>query len=275
MTAKHNQRVAIVVPQHRFPLSADEEVSLRHLRTHLGNFDRFLIGPTELPSGFSDFRLCRFPSHFFQSEHSYNKLLLTRDFYRAFQAYEYILIYQLDCLVFSEDLEQWCNRGWDYVGAPWFRGSRDDVTGGFWAVGNGGLSLRHVARSLKALSPGRRVFDPSELGQRTRYLQSWPKLRTGVCWLKTWLHRCGYKNTVRWYIREFSKDPHMHEDIFWSIEVPRYFPDFSIPTPQKALPFSFECAPSYCFQHNKERLPFGCHAWAKWDRTFWEPYLLK
>ena len=38
-------------------------------------------------------------------------------FYRAFADYEYILIYQLDCLVFASSLEEWCGKGWDYVGS--------------------------------------------------------------------------------------------------------------------------------------------------------------
>jgi hypothetical protein len=39
--------------------------------------------------------------------------------------------------------------------------------------------------------------------------------------------------------------------------------------------FSFEVAPRYCFKMNRERLPFGCHAWSKYDQEFWEPFLLK
>jgi small ligand-binding sensory domain FIST len=27
----------------------------------------------------------------------------------------------MDCLVFSDQLLAWCNRGYDYVGAPWFK----------------------------------------------------------------------------------------------------------------------------------------------------------
>jgi hypothetical protein len=26
---------------------------------------------------------------------------------------------------------------------------------------------------------------------------------------------------------------------------------------------------------NNHRLPFGCHAWPRYDRMFWEPYLVK
>jgi hypothetical protein len=34
-------------------------------------------------------------------------------------------------------------------------------------------------------------------------------------------------------------------------------------------------APRFCFEQNDMRLPSGCHAWPKYDRKFWEPYLLE
>jgi hypothetical protein len=33
-------------------------------------------------------------------------------------------------------------------------------------------------------------------------------------------------------------------------------------------------APRLCFELNGRKLPFGCHAWQRYDRGFWEPYLL-
>jgi hypothetical protein len=44
---------------------------------------------------------------------------------------------------------------------------------------------------------------------------------------------------------------------------------------EEALGFSFEREPRYCFERNGGRLPFGCHAWNRWDRPFWEPYLIR
>ncbi len=67
----------------------------------------------------------------------------------------------------------------------------------------------------------------------------------------------------------------IHEDIFWAFEAPKMATNFRIPEPREALDFSFEMAPRYCFNVNSGRLPFGCHAWPKYDREFWETYLLK
>ena len=267
-------RVAVVVPQHRFPLMEEERISLRHLRKHLGRFDRYVIGPDALPDELPDFRLRRFSHDYFTSPNGYNRLLMTREFYRAFAAYEYILIYQFDCLVFSGDLEPWCRKNWDYVGAPWFRGWKNDPTGGFWKVGNGGLSLRNVAGSLAVLDSRRPFHDPEARGKETRFFKSSPRLRALVCRVKTKFHQHGYKNSVRWRIGELCEHPECHEDMFWSLDARVFRPEFRIPEPREALPFSFEMAPRYCFKENSERLPFGCHAWARYDRAFWEPYLL-
>jgi hypothetical protein len=78
---------------------------------------------------------------------------------------------------------------------------------------------------------------------------------------------------LRWLLREFNEHAY-HEDCFWAFQAPKLVSNFMIPTPQQAVAFSFEVAPRFCFQQNSKRLPFGCHAWPKYDREFWEPYLL-
>ena len=114
---------------------------------------------------------------FFADISGYTKLLLAKQFYQAFADYEYILIYQPDCLVFSDDLEYWCAKGWDYVGAPWFRDHENDPTGGLWAVGNGGLSLRNVSSALAVLRSKLLYDNSAERGRSTRYFPASPRLR--------------------------------------------------------------------------------------------------
>ncbi len=283
MKANRDKRlVAIVTPLYRFPLQDDEEVSMRHLREYLGGFDRFLIGPKSLLSSsavakaYSDFVLRPFSKKYFESVQGYSRLLVTEEFYRAFADYEYVLIYQLDCLVFSSELEKWCRAGWDYIGAPLFKDCRDDPTAGPWVVGNGGLSLRKVASALDVLTSTRLLDDPKERGPKTTRLNSVPFLRRMLVATRTFLFARGFHNTVGWLLRELEKHPEFtfQEDLFWALRTQRLAPDFRIATPEQALGFSFEMAPRYCYQANSSRLPFGCHAWAKYDRDFWEPYLL-
>ena len=277
----HKRLVAVVTPVVKFPLSAEEEISLRHLRKYLGGFDRYIIGPQKLPKEFSDFTLLRFPARYFADRYGYNRLLLMTRFYRAFAEYEYILVYQLDCLVFGSNLEEWCGKGWDYVGAPWLR-DPEDPTKGFSAVGNGGLSLRRVQSALEVLTSKQFLEDPKTRGLKPghhskiiyEHLESRPQLKRMIVAGKTFLHGWGYHNNVRWLVRKMARDK-SHEDLFWSYEARKVVRDFRIPEPREALEFSFELAPRYCFEMNCGRLPFGCHAWSKYDREFWEPFLLK
>jgi len=273
--------VAIVTPVPRFPLSAEAKISMHHLREYLGRFDRYIIGPKSLPKEFSDFALRPFPIRYFRSRFGYNHLLMKEQFYRAFSDYQYILIYQLDCLVFASNLEEWCRKDWDYVGAPWLNNS-DDPSQGFLGVGNGGLSLRRVPSALAVLTSKQPLINPKVGGRITgrrsqllyEHLDSAPQLKRMIEAAKTFLHRHGYHNNVRWLVRQFAKS-NFHEDFFWAFEAPKIVTSFRIPAPNEALDFSFELAPRYCFELNSGRLPFGCHAWSKYDREFWEPFLLK
>ncbi|RZK99245.1 MAG: hypothetical protein EOO89_31305, partial [Pedobacter sp.] len=63
----------------------------------------------------------RFENAFFQGIEGYNKLLLSKEFYNTFIAYEYLLIHQADVYVFKNELSYWCSLGYAYIGAPWFR----------------------------------------------------------------------------------------------------------------------------------------------------------
>ena len=69
--------VAVVTPIPSFPLSAEAEISIGHLRKYLGRFDRYIIGPKSLPKEFSDFVLQPFPTRYFTSRYGYNRLLMT------------------------------------------------------------------------------------------------------------------------------------------------------------------------------------------------------
>ena len=46
------------------------------------------------------------------------------------------------------------------------------------------------------------------------------------------------------------------------------------PSPEEAARFSFECSPEYLFQFIGRTLPFGCHAWRKFQyEEFWSKYI--
>jgi hypothetical protein len=268
-----DKQVVVVVPVYHFPLSREEEISVRHLLHFLGDHDLSLAAPQSLE--ITDPRLrslpvARFDDKYFAGISGYNRLMLSKGFYRRFRRYEYLLIYQLDCLVFSGDLRSWCERGWDYVGAPWFQEHSNDSAGGLWAVGNGGLSLRKIKSCLDVFCSRELAYDSRIRAVRTRFLPREGLLRQGWIGLKAAAHRLGFQNNVKWYLGRYEE----HEDRFWGLEAGRFVSNYIVPSPREALAFSFECAPRYCFDLNGRRLPFGCHAWHKIDREFWEQFTL-
>jgi hypothetical protein len=150
ISARH-QRAAIVIPVHRLPLKAHELASLTQMRHHLLCFDRIIISPASLDTSSLGLPTFAFEDHWFESVESYSRLLLSQPFYTAFANYEFILIHQLDALVFSSNLNDWCDQDFDYIGAPWFFNYAAKPAGGLWATGNGGLSLRKVRKFLELL----------------------------------------------------------------------------------------------------------------------------
>lgn len=264
---KQKKNVAIVVPMYKTSLNEDETISMLHLHRFLGDYDRYFMSPKGLKfkfeGFFSGFGVKYFKKKFFKGVINYSELMLREEFYQAFSEYEYILIYQTDVVVFSDQLKEWCQKGYDYVGAPWFK---DTLGHGYEfpdACGNGGFSLRNVEKSIKAI----RMLKKPWLHTLYRLLLCVPNK----------IFR--YKPFIFHVIKEWTESaPHrtqLLEDRYWSFEVPKYLPDFKIPSPDEGLKFSMEVGPEYCFKRNNNQLPFGSHAWAKYDRKFWEPYLLK
>lgn len=269
------KRVAVVVPGYqRAQFTSDEEISFRHLEHFLGRYDKFLVVPQSLEIERPGFHVQRFADTYFGSAAANNKLMLSSSFYRTFQNYDYLLIYHLDALVFSDRLLEWCAADWDYIGAPWLQ-SPDSPWVGTSRVGNGGLSLRKVESFLRVLSSDKYWIDPEHYWQRISSGQPW--YTGGVRRLKKWFKHIHRFNGVRREVElwPLCQDGTKNEDHFWSDRAIHYDPQFKVAPFEVGLGFAFEVAPRYCFQLNKQSLPFGCHAWPRYDRSFWEPYLLK
>lgn len=264
-TSNHSKRVAIVIPFHKSTLSQDEKISAKHLNKFLGDYDKFIVLPVgikKISFKIPKSKVINFPKQYFTGVPSYCELLNTAQFYQPFTNYDYILIYQLDVLVFSNQLQYWCNRGYDYIGAPLLNSKIGFLSNakGISAPGcNGGFSLRKVDKFLRIIS----LFDKEAKRSSSNF-----RLR------KLWffLAVLGGRSHHKWLEAPASCYP-FNEDGFWSFEAPKYDKSFKVAPWEEALKFSFEKNPSKCFKLNNYQLPFGCHAWAKYDRNFWQPHL--
>jgi hypothetical protein len=226
--------VAVAVPYWGAALGEDERIGLRHLERFLSRYDRFVVSSGATVAGLA---VKRFPRRYFRNPITYSLLLLSQRFYEAFADYEYVLVHQLDAIVLRNELEEWCARGLDYVGAPWFPSEAMPLVTEP-TVGNGGLSLRRVAAFREVLG------------------------------------RAGEAYARRWVKGRSDSRFEAHEDLFWSFDARRFVPEFRVASVEEALAFAFEVEPRRAFALAGERLPFGAHAWARYDRAFWEPHLL-
>ncbi|MGW8227263.1 MAG: DUF5672 family protein [Gammaproteobacteria bacterium] len=267
------KRVAIVVAlSKRAYLTPDEEISLRHLRHYLGNYDKYLVMPESLDFGLDDFNSARFADSYFGSVEAHKRLLFSAGYYQAFSDYEFMLTYHLDALVFSDQLEYWCGKNYDFIGAPW--GKHKDAP--YYGrkhfenkVGNGGFCLKKVSSFLEVFNSKKGAIDPDEYWEkyhshRGMFERIWH-------YPKKLLMGSRRFNNLRWEMERWG----LSEELFIADRASYYYPEFTIAPLDEALQFGFECVPRYCYELNGNRLPFGCHAWERYDREFWEQFLLQ
>ena len=199
-----------------------------------------------------------FDASFFASIAGYNLLMLDKSFYKRFSCYQYLLIYQLDAWVFRDELDEWCRKGYDYIGAPWIEKDNNGVLT-MAGVGNGGFSLRRINHFIEVLSYKGPVRPANQLKLE-------PSIKNNIY---KFFYSLGYQNTISYY----KKDPTLNEDIFLSIFLSNTKLHAIIPKEETASRFAFEKHPSFLYSTTKQ-LPFGCHAWQKYEyETFWKKYI--
>ena len=275
-----SNRVAIVIPVIARSVKGDELQSLRQCLKVLGQRDIYFLCSNDLETTFYEqrcyeagmkFRKRTFAGEWFHGVNAYNRLCYSSMFYEAFAEYEYMLIYQLDAYVFEDRLDEWCQRGYDYVGGPWLcHWSREVENLDHWEVGNGGFSLRKVDTFLRVLTTPRLLRKPlkgtGRLAKENRKrLNSNPLL---IVWM-AFRALTGYHNTLNYLISRNCQE----DKAFAQCKYNRLM---RIPTAKEALGFSFDMRPETCYRMNGNRLPMGCHMWYKYDNeTCWYPQIYK
>ena len=153
--SSESKLVAVVVPlSDRDYLTDTEQISLKHLNHYLGHYDKYIIIPEGLDFSLPGFNTIRFGNEYFGSTKAHIKLLFSSEYYQAFSDYKFILSYHLDVLVFSDQLKEWCDMGYDFIGPPWIKHKdapyygNSDYEG---KVGNGGFSIKKVSSFFKGI----------------------------------------------------------------------------------------------------------------------------
>lgn len=260
---------AVILPIYKTQLSQKELSSLVQTFKILSDFDFILICAEGFNSSYYErlasnygiyLKIERFKNIFFRSITDYNRLMISKQFYRRFIFYDFVLICQLDTWVFKNDLLYWCKQNYDYIGAPWFCEQRNGELV-FCGIGNGGFSLRKIKSHLRVLDSFSFINKP---GYLLYLLKRSNSLKIAA---NTLLNFIFFNNTYH-LLNGFNGN----EDIFWGKISNNNFKWFKVPPKEVALKFSIEMYPSSLIK-SKNDLPFGCHAWEKYEPDFWSKFI--
>ena len=190
--------------------------------------------------------------HWMKSVDSYNAMMLSPWFYELFKDYEYLLICQTDAYVFSDQLNDWCRRGYDYVGAPW--------------IGNDNLYERTLGNIIRPIMgrllpiKNNRIHSDHlihHVGNGGFCLRRVEKMAQIMRDNQTLISQCT------------GKHERMEDVLICMILAPKEH--LRIPHWKEALYFAFERSPKWCLEMTYGTLPFGCHDTnARYWDSFWK-----
>ncbi len=254
--------VKIVIPIYKPQLSDLEVRSLEQAYNVFLNHILVVIKPESLDlsllqSQYPRLTIESFDDSFFKGISSYNRLMLSTCFYERFLDSDYILIYQLDAYVFKDELNEWCNKKYDYIGAPWLQRPIYRLP-----------LVRHSLHALRFI--GKKLGKPNRQYLNNRVGNGGLSLRKVQSHYKVTL---SHKKRIDFFLTQ-KRSHFYNEDVFWATEINKKKIIFHYPDVQEALKFSFDKYPDLCYKLNGNKLPFGCHSWYKRKmKKFWQPII--
>jgi hypothetical protein len=234
---------SIAIPVYKASPTTAETASLEQVASVLRDYPMTLVAPQSLSTDAYErvapgLEVERFDDGFFADVAGYNRLMLDEGFYRRFRRRHYVLVYQLDAWVFRDELASWCARGHSYVGAPWFGENYLRFAGG---------RSRWMAASMVLRNRWRNVVGNGGFSLR----------RVEHCLAA--LDR----------ERDAARDWNLNEDGFWAVHVMTRSLRFRVPHWREAARFSFELRPTQISAASGVTVPFGCHAWERYEPDYW------
>lgn len=238
---KSTPKCAVLIPIYKNQLDEDEIFSVKTSLSNLKGHETYWVAPVGIDLSFYDqsfdsIEVKHFDDKYFDSINGYNKLLTSNFFYETFLEYEFSLVCQPDAVVLKPELNNWLEKPFDYIGAPWPNGyslkihtnklSLPDGITCTTFVGNGGLSLRRNKACIELLN-------------------EFPDV------------------AANW--REFGHA----EDLFYSF-LSNISSNFRVPNLITAANFSHDIEPIYLQKLINGKVPFGVHAWSKYEKEYWQ-----
>lgn len=261
--------VTVVIPIYTLDLSETEVLALRQCFAVLGSHDIAVIKPrsldvnplAEMLGVEARYRVESFDDSYFAGREGYNRLMLSTSLYERFITSRYIMICQTDVYIFKDELDEWCRRGYDYIGAPWLP-ALGDVSG--WNV-----IQRAIYQLRRAL--GKRKSSCHAINLKYR-------VGNGGCSLRHTRHmleQAGLLATEFADINAAPYGPENFEDVVWSVRVNEIHPGaLQIAPWQEAVHFSIESHPTMAMRLTGGELPMATHAFARRrNRSYWKQHI--
>lgn len=255
-------RVAVCIPVYKREPEKDEELTLRRCARVMGRHPIVFFAPETLE--LSPYRQWiptageeRFAPEYFDGISGYNRLLLSREFYDRFRNFEYILIHQLDAWTFRDELEAWCAREFDFIGAPF---ASPLPCGPRLLPGNGGFSLRRVEAFRRLLTPGAGFMFRPEYSALLLACQL--RQRRAVGTAVGALRLVGIGNSRRFRMRIVADGSRNEDMVFWEFSRRNSYGGLRMASVKDAWRFSWNSG----YEPRRAAvmpLPFGCHGWNK------------
>lgn len=232
---------AVVIPIYKPHLNDDEVFSVKKSLSNLAGHEVYWVAPASLDityyqNTFGVQGVERFEDPYFANIVGYNRLLVSTFFYERFANHEFMLICQPDAVVLKPELHLWLEKPYDYIGAPWPKGYSFTIHTKHIPMEGGVTCTAFVGNGGLSLRRSKACMD---------------------------------------LIREFddvSANWHTYghaEDLFFAF-VGTLSRHFLMPNLMTAATFSHDIDPQYLQHLTNHALPFGVHAWEKYDRAFWE-----
>jgi len=254
-----DREVVIIIPVYKSEPNGSETLSLKQCLRILHKYPVIFIAPEDLDTKCYEaicsefdvsFASRNFERHFFRSIAGYNQLMLSPEFYKSFMGFRYMLVYQLDAYVFKDELSEWCGKNYDFIGAPHLphTNGRGEIQ-----FLKGYVKVLHAANWL--LGTKRELCNVGNGGLSLRKVRK--------CY---WLVKLLRKKVGGWGSN--------NEDGFFKYWGNICYPFFRLPADAVALRFSVEQFPGESLIKLGGELPFGCHAFEKYEWDTWKPYII-
>ncbi len=234
-------RCAIAIPIYKTSLNADEIFSVKKSLFNLQGHDAYWVAPESLDLSYYDdmfgqLQVERFADDYFKSIVGYNRLLVSTMFYERFIDYEFMLICQPDAVVLKPELHLWLERPYDYIGAPWPNGYSLSINIKSIPIEGGVKCTAFVGNGGLSLRRNKACID---------LIREFPDV------------------SIEWHTQGHA------EDLFFAF-LGTLSSNFLIPNIKVAANFSHDIDPLHLQKITNQEIPFGVHAWGKYDRYFWE-----